>query len=92
MSPDFSHDDRRRSPRLPVTLPVRAGTDTREVSGLSINLSLGGAYLLLNGGPSELDAITLELTLPVLVDEETGPEEFEITCHGVVVRVEPWRA
>ena len=79
--------ERRRSPRLPVQLSVEARSDDQSMEGVTVNLSLTGACILLKGAPSEFGTIELTITFPIEVEGEV--EEFQVNFPGVVVRTEP---
>ena len=79
--------ERRRSPRLPVQLDVEARSDGQSMKGMTVNLSLTGACILLQGAPAEFGTIELTITFPIDVDGAV--EEFRVDFPGVVVRTEP---
>ena len=79
--------ERRRSPRLPVQLHVEARSDDQSMNGITVNLSLTGACILLEGAPAEFGTIELTITFPLEVEGTT--EKFEVEFPGVVVRTEP---
>ncbi len=79
--------ERRRSPRLPIQLELKARSGEVEMEGFTINLSLTGACILVNAAPRDFDSIEFTCSLPI--DVEGKMEIFEVTFPGVVVRAEP---
>ena len=78
--------ERRRSPRMNVRLPLNVVSEGVSLTGTTVNLSVTGACVLVNGHLEEFSSVALSLELHVPVEEKL--EVFDVTLPGVVVRAE----
>ena len=79
--------ERRRYPRFSIEWPVVVHAGDTVIPGQTVNLSLVGAYVLLEGSVGEFSDITLRVALPVTL-ADASVESFTIELPGVVVREE----
>lgn len=82
--------ERRRAIRVPAQLALQIKISGRDYAQIeSINVSANGVYFSLPTFIPVLTKLEINLSLP---DEQSGPgrqESKNVSCEGVVVRIEP---
>ena len=81
-----SNPERRRSPRLDHTIPVKISSDDVEIVTETKNLSATGAYCRVNKYLEPMTKLKIHLLLSLKKNQK--PTTKKITCQGVVVRTE----
>jgi len=81
--------ERRRSPRFPVAVPIHVRCGDRIIDGVTVNLSLVGVYAVLDAPVEELMPVRLHMRLPVTMPDRGTVEEQDVYVDAVTVRVEP---
>lgn len=79
-------DERRSSVRIQIPIPAQvtsAGSESEPHSALVRDISTTGVYIYSNLCPEVRSQIVIDFVLP------TAGKRIKVTCHGVVVRVEP---
>jgi hypothetical protein len=79
MSP-YPGDDRRRAPRVARQLPLILTDHVGELSAVTRNISVSGAYCMLRRHIPPMTKLNIHFALP---------GSGTMSCEGVVVRVEP---
>lgn len=80
---------RRGAPRFPVIAPIEVHIDRGGiVTGTLVNLSLTGAFCLLDGNVPELSSVLLRVELPVTMPDTGTVETPVIDIQALVVRTE----
>lgn len=79
-------DQRRSCMRIRMAVPADVtcpSFDTQHHTGLVRDISTSGAFFYSNFAPELTSEITIDLLFPAV------ERRMKVTCHGVVVRVEP---
>ncbi len=85
-----SRKERRQSRRISTDLELTvAGLDEATVPARTLNLSAGGAYLIVRDQLAPLSKLELGIELPALPVEEKGGRTWMLQVEAVVVRSEP---
>ena len=79
--------ERRRMPRLPVSLPFEGRIGELTFRGQTANLSMTGCFAVIDEEVPELGEGSCRFTLPVPTEDGTL-EEFTLVMEVVVVRME----
>jgi hypothetical protein len=82
----MSTKERRQAQRVEANLAVTVKSGPAETKGTALNISANGIYFSSPHYISPLTKVRLELLVP---DPEAPKRESQLTCDGVVVRVEP---
>lgn len=81
-----SSHERRRSPRLEHTVPLKLSSGDIDIVTESRNLSSSGVYCRVNAYIEPMTKLKIHLLLPVKKNNRTATHR--ISCQGVVVRAE----
>src|SRR5436190_23622225 len=83
----FSESDRRQHPRIDKNVPLKISTADIELVTETKNLSRTGVYCRVNKYIEPMTKLKIHLLLPIKKGTKTTTKK--ITCHGVIVRIEP---
>ena len=81
-----SSQERRRSPRLEHTVPLKLSSGDIDIVTETSNLSSSGVYCRVNAYIEPMTKLKIHLLLPVKKNSRTSTKR--ISCQGVVVRAE----
>ena len=81
-----SSQERRRSPRLEHTVPLKLSSGDIEIVTETSNLSSSGVYCRVNAYIEPMTKLKIHLLLPIKKTSRTSTKR--ISCQGVVVRAE----
>jgi hypothetical protein len=82
-----SVDERRRSPRVRSTVPVKIICDDGDIVTQTVNISRSGVYCQVNRQVEVMTKLKVCLLIPI---KKLGKASTRrISCQGVVVRAEP---
>ncbi|MBP6342374.1 MAG: PilZ domain-containing protein [Candidatus Omnitrophica bacterium] len=81
-----SSQERRRSPRLEHTVPLKLSSGDIEIVTETSNLSSSGVYCRVNAYIEPMTKLKIHLLLPIKKNSRTSTKR--ISCQGVVVRAE----
>ncbi len=81
-----SPQERRRSPRLDHTVPLKLSNGDVEIVTETRNVSSSGVYCRVNTYIEPMTKLKIHLLLPVKKSNRISTKR--ISCHGIVVRTE----
>jgi len=84
---DSRRSERRSSPRLENSLPVKIFHEDGDVVTETMNISRCGAYCRVNKYIEPMTKMNICLLIPVKKNEKVTTKK--VNCQGVVVRTEP---
>ena len=80
--------EKRKSPRVSVDAPVVVECGGQHLVGRTVNVSLFGAYCVIQGPIPELSDVKLTFVLPIHMPDSDKTEHHIAEVHAVTVRVE----
>lgn len=84
----MSSKERRRSPRIDNSIPLKISSEDFDIVTESKNLSCSGAYCTVSQYLEPMTKLKIQLLLPFKHNHKVSTKK--VSCSGVVVRTEPY--